>query len=239
MWIGREGIMAPLPKGWKPCQDPLGDNLYYFNFETGESIWDHPRDEIYKKLVIDERKKLLENRAQYKQLQTDNGRNSSSIKDLNSASNLKSSAQFASVSTSTIKSTLEINERHIMISYASQTRSNVRLIQKAIENNGFQVWIDVKDMRNRILKDMAFAVGKATHVIACVSEFYEKSEFCEKELAYAINLKKIIIPVIVQDGYKPQGWVGLAISNIKYLKITNNEELNDNWLEIIERITAI
>jgi centrosomal protein CEP164 len=54
MWIARQGVMAPLPKGWKPVQDPHGE-LYYFNFETGESIWDHPCDEDYKKLVVQER----------------------------------------------------------------------------------------------------------------------------------------------------------------------------------------
>ena len=54
MWIARQGVMEPLPKGWKPVKDP-NDELYYFNFETGESIWDHPCDEDYKKLVIQER----------------------------------------------------------------------------------------------------------------------------------------------------------------------------------------
>ena len=54
MWIARQGVMAPLPKGWKPVQDPQGE-LYYFNFETGESIWDHPCDQDFKKLVLDER----------------------------------------------------------------------------------------------------------------------------------------------------------------------------------------
>lgn len=37
-------------------QDPNGD-IYYFNFATGESIWDHPCDDFYKKMVVDERKK--------------------------------------------------------------------------------------------------------------------------------------------------------------------------------------
>ena len=59
MWIARQGVMAPLPKGWKPVQDPHGE-LYYFNFETGESIWDHPCDEDYKKMVLQERKVLQE-----------------------------------------------------------------------------------------------------------------------------------------------------------------------------------
>lgn len=30
--------------------------VYFFNFETGESIWDHPYDEFYKNLVREERK---------------------------------------------------------------------------------------------------------------------------------------------------------------------------------------
>ena len=59
MWIARQGVMAPLPRGWKPVQDPQGE-LYYFNFETGESIWDHPCDQDFKRLVIEERKILLE-----------------------------------------------------------------------------------------------------------------------------------------------------------------------------------
>jgi len=38
--------------------DSNGD-IYYFNFATGESIWDHPCDELFRKRVIDERRKLL------------------------------------------------------------------------------------------------------------------------------------------------------------------------------------
>ncbi|XP_052265230.1 trichohyalin-like isoform X2 [Dreissena polymorpha] len=57
LWIAREGINAPLPDNWKPCQDPNGD-IYYFNFATGDSIWDHPCDDFYKKMVIEERQKF-------------------------------------------------------------------------------------------------------------------------------------------------------------------------------------
>jgi len=41
---------------WKPCQDTNGD-IYYFNFETGDSIWDHPCDEFYRAMVLEERQK--------------------------------------------------------------------------------------------------------------------------------------------------------------------------------------
>ncbi|CAF0774233.1 unnamed protein product [Brachionus calyciflorus] len=56
MWIARQGANAPLPKGWKAVHDPQQEELYYFNFETGESIWEHPCDNDYRALVIEERK---------------------------------------------------------------------------------------------------------------------------------------------------------------------------------------
>ena len=57
MWIAREGLKAPLPKEWKPCKTDTGE-LYYFNFENGASIWDHPLDEHFKSLVTKERAKV-------------------------------------------------------------------------------------------------------------------------------------------------------------------------------------
>ena len=62
MWIAKEGIVAPLPEHWKPCQDTNGD-LYYFNFALGTSIWDHPCDEFYRQMVIEERMKYNMNKG--------------------------------------------------------------------------------------------------------------------------------------------------------------------------------
>ncbi|KAF6332749.1 centrosomal protein 164 [Rhinolophus ferrumequinum] len=57
LWLAREGIVASLPEEWKPCQDITGE-IYYFNFANGQSMWDHPCDEHYRNLVIQERGKL-------------------------------------------------------------------------------------------------------------------------------------------------------------------------------------
>uniref|UniRef100_A0A7M4DW65 Centrosomal protein of 164 kDa n=1 Tax=Crocodylus porosus TaxID=8502 RepID=A0A7M4DW65_CROPO len=57
IWLAKEGIVAPLPPEWKPCQDITGE-IYYFNFANGQSTWDHPCDEHYRELVIQEREKL-------------------------------------------------------------------------------------------------------------------------------------------------------------------------------------
>ncbi|XP_068274197.1 centrosomal protein of 164 kDa isoform X2 [Nyctibius grandis] len=58
MWLAKEAIVAPLPPGWKPCQDITGE-IYYFNFANGQSMWEHPCDGYYSELVIQEREKLL------------------------------------------------------------------------------------------------------------------------------------------------------------------------------------
>ncbi|XP_035478330.2 centrosomal protein of 164 kDa isoform X1 [Scophthalmus maximus] len=56
LWLAREGIVAPMPAEWKPCQDVTGE-IYYFNFSSGQSTWDHPCDEHYRRLVVQERER--------------------------------------------------------------------------------------------------------------------------------------------------------------------------------------
>ncbi|NXH87504.1 CE164 protein, partial [Edolisoma coerulescens] len=59
LWLARECLVTPLPPAWKACQDITGGEVYFFNFESGCSMWEHPCDEHYRQLVIREREKLL------------------------------------------------------------------------------------------------------------------------------------------------------------------------------------
>lgn len=47
LYIAKEGIKAPLPPSWKPCKTTDGD-IYYFNFDTAESVWEHPCDKFFR-----------------------------------------------------------------------------------------------------------------------------------------------------------------------------------------------
>ena len=55
IWIAKEGLRTSVPEPWKPCRTPKG-TIYYFNFETGESSWEHPFDKEYRKLYKSEKK---------------------------------------------------------------------------------------------------------------------------------------------------------------------------------------
>ena len=70
LYLAREGIKARLPKEWKPCQT-RGEEIYYFNFETGESVWEHPCDTYYKKKVLEAKtaKKQRQEKNKFKPLQ--------------------------------------------------------------------------------------------------------------------------------------------------------------------------
>lgn len=50
LYLAREGLKAPLADGWKPCQNAEG-HIFYFNQETGQNSWNHPADDVYKKIV--------------------------------------------------------------------------------------------------------------------------------------------------------------------------------------------
>lgn len=54
LWIAREGLKAPLPKNWKPCRCKNSDDIYYFNFRTGESTWEHPCDVKYGEILMND-----------------------------------------------------------------------------------------------------------------------------------------------------------------------------------------
>ena len=57
-WIATQGLKRPMPPNWKPCKTPDTCEIYYFNFKTGESTWDHPCDFYDKNLFLEEKKKL-------------------------------------------------------------------------------------------------------------------------------------------------------------------------------------
>uniref|UniRef100_A0A7S2WE81 Kinesin-like protein n=1 Tax=Mucochytrium quahogii TaxID=96639 RepID=A0A7S2WE81_9STRA len=49
LWLAEEALLAQLPVEWSLCDDEHG-NQFYYNSKTGESTWENPLDEPYRKM---------------------------------------------------------------------------------------------------------------------------------------------------------------------------------------------
>lgn len=59
-WIAVAGLRAVPPKPWKACFVEDGDDdIFFFNFSTGESVWDHPCDDLFRDQVKEEMNKRV------------------------------------------------------------------------------------------------------------------------------------------------------------------------------------
>ena len=110
--------------------------------------------------------------------------------------------------------------QHIMISYNSASRPLCLQIKEYLEDKCKQkVWIDVNDIYGESLDSMAKAVECASCVLMCVTEKYRQSVDCQGEAEYAFKRKKTIIPIIMQSGYEPQGWLDFIIGTKIYVSL--------------------
>jgi hypothetical protein len=50
LWIARESLVAPLPNGWYHATASESGAPYYYSEHTGESRWDHPCDDQFRRI---------------------------------------------------------------------------------------------------------------------------------------------------------------------------------------------
>ena len=98
--------------------------------------------------------------------------------------------------------------KHIMISYNRDSRELCAKIKEELEKSKFKVWIDFEDIHGSSLESMARAVEDSMCVLLCMTEKYKMSSFCRAEAEYTFQLGKPYIPLIMQENYKPDGWLG-------------------------------
>jgi hypothetical protein len=56
-----------------------------------------------------------------------------------------------------------------------------------------------------------------------MSENYQKSNFCRAEAQYAFQRQRKIVPVLLQQHYKPDGWLLFLIGQLLYVSFTKYE----------------
>jgi hypothetical protein len=70
---------------------------------------------------------------------------------------------------------------------------------------------------------MANAIENSSCVLMCMTEAYKQSANCRAEAEYAFQLKKPIVPLIMQKNYKPNGWLGIILGSKIFVDFTKCE----------------
>jgi len=67
------------------------------------------------------------------------------------------------------------------------------------------------------MQAMADAVENTDFVILCMSDSYKRSVYCQAEAEYAFRCKRRLLPIVVRQGYRADGWLGLIIGSRIYV----------------------
>ncbi|XP_033106205.1 uncharacterized protein LOC117108331 [Anneissia japonica] len=125
---------------------------------------------------------------------------------------------------------------HVMISYQWDVQPRIIKLKKKLQDAGYIVWMDIDQIEGDILGAMAAAVENAAVFLPCISKKYKDSTSCRTEATYAYKQKKSIIPLIVEEDYVPDGWLGALIGTLIYFHLFNDSKLDTEFQRIISEI---
>ena len=105
----------------------------------------------------------------------------------------------------------ETTGNHVMISYQWDSQDVLIEVKNRLQASGYRVWMDLEQMGGSTLEAMAKAVENASVVLVCMSQRYKESPNCRSDAEYAYQLRKDIIPLMMQHNYKADGWLGMLV----------------------------
>ncbi|KAL9981616.1 hypothetical protein ACROYT_G010342, partial [Oculina patagonica] len=131
---------------------------------------------------------------------------------------------------SNAEKTKEATGNHVMISYQWDSQEILVEVKNKLQANGYRVWMDLEQMGGSTLEAMAKAVEDSAVVLVCVSQRYKESPNCRSEAEYAYQLRKDIIPLMMQSNYKADGWLGMLVGT-KYWIVFQSKQVVDSAVE--------
>ena len=131
---------------------------------------------------------------------------------------------------------IESTGNHVMISYQWDSQEVLIEVKNRLQANGYRVWMDLEQMRGSTLEAMAKAVENSSVVLVCVSERYKESPNCRSEAEYAYQLRKDIIPLMMQRNYRGDGWLGMLVGTKLWFDFQSKHVLEQGVRKLIREL---
>ncbi|KAJ3084768.1 hypothetical protein HDU99_003466 [Rhizoclosmatium hyalinum] len=127
-----------------------------------------------------------------------------------------------------------------MLSYNWSQQQTVLRIFKSLEDRGLKVWMDLDEMSGNVYTKMSEAVLGSAVVVSCLSDTYEASGNCRRELNFAYsqvpNGKKIVA-VELTDG--PFTWTNDVTQGLNRFKISDTElQASEKWESLMTELAT-
>ena len=130
----------------------------------------------------------------------------------------------------------EISGNHVMISYQWANQDVLIEVKNRLKASGYRVWMDLEQMGGSTLEAMAKAVENSSVVLVCVSQKYKESPNCRSEAEYAYQLRKDIIPLMMQRKYKADGWLGMLVGTKLWFDFQSNHVIEAGVGKLIKEL---
>jgi hypothetical protein len=99
----------------------------------------------------------------------------------------------------------------VMLSYCWAHQQLFVQLNSKLKAKGYRTWIDLEQMKGSTMDSMAAGVDGAAVVLFGVSLAYKESANCRLEANYAHESGVDMIPLMVEECYRPKGWLGLML----------------------------
>ena len=121
---------------------------------------------------------------------------------------------------STIQQLNQQNHYDIFLSYSLKDKQFSKQLYIDLIDRQYRVAIDLnpKQFHRQILE----AIQHSHFLILCLSENYKQNYFCRLQAQFAHEKQIKIIPILIDEFYRPDGWISILIGNLFSIDFTHS-----------------
>ncbi|XP_065072389.1 uncharacterized protein LOC135696802 [Rhopilema esculentum] len=128
------------------------------------------------------------------------------------------------------------SSKHVMISYNWGQQPLMLKLRDALKEAGYNVWMDVDKIGGSTLQAMASAVENSAVILVGVSRKYKDSPNCRSEAEYAFQLRKSIVPLMLEKNYQPDGWLGFIVGAKFWIDFANQTNFKNSVQKLVKEV---